>query len=252
MLDRLVQQLNKVLGNPVTPKYEVGHIYLSKMAGVGYSIEKVVNKAGAVTTLVTYSRQDAKTTCLMLQSMLNAIELYKEANQPPAKEEPVKPTMSLKATCAIASVINSAFETGIGAGSWWQNDGLNRDGFLDAAFADELPKSPVGKGVKGNDPKPNWTLRTRLCDYEESSEEEFPWVVITPESVMARWREYAADTTKAKFPRSKVSAYIKYIESLDAGDFDLAEEILWKHYEPDGVHDDIMAQAAVCGDVIFG
>ena len=63
-------------------------------------------------------------------------------------------------TNAVASVINSAFETGIAPENYYVKS-LNEGGFLDAAFADSDMDTPSGKPAKAD-----WTIVGKLEGYK--------------------------------------------------------------------------------------
>jgi hypothetical protein len=145
---------------------------------------------------------------------------------------------NIKVTNAIASVVNSAFETGLNP-AWFEVESLNKDGFLDAAFETDTPS--------GKEPKINWTLKVRLnCEGTKTK-----WRYITPESCVNSWLKMK-DDTNLKFLNTKADAYLRYLAALSAGKDKVADAILFDEYEPDGVHDDALAQYAVADEVIFG
>jgi hypothetical protein len=146
---------------------------------------------------------------------------------------------NIKVTNAIASVVNGAFETGI-CPEWFEVVSLNKDGFLDAAFDDMDPPS-------GKPQKTDWTLKVRL-NYEGYKSK---WKVITPESCVQSWLKMKADPS-LKFLNTKADAYLRYLVALSEGKAEVADRILMDEYEPDGVHDDALAQYAVADDVVFG
>lgn len=150
---------------------------------------------------------------------------------------------NIKVTNAIASVINSAFETGINP-AWFQVKSLNKGGFLDAAFADGEMDTPSGKPASTE-----WVVEYRMnCEGTKT-----PWVKVTPAVAVEKWTHYLA-TTKDKFLPTKVHAYLHYLDYMSQKDFDpvVLDNILFNDYEPDGVHDDAMAQIATSGEVMFG
>lgn len=145
----------------------------------------------------------------------------------------------IEVTNAIASVVNSAFETGINP-AWFEVESLNKDGFLDAAFCEM--DSPSGKPKKTN-----WTLRARL-NYDGYKSK---WKVLTPESCVKSWLAMRSDPS-LKFLNTKADAYIRYLVALSEGKEKVADNILMDEYEPDGVHDDALAQYALADEVVFG
>jgi hypothetical protein len=146
---------------------------------------------------------------------------------------------NIKVTNAIASVVNSAFETGLNP-AWYEVESLNKDGFLDAAFEDMEPPS-------GKPQKTNWTLKVRL-NYDGYKSK---WKYITPDSCVNSWLKMK-DDPKLKFLNTKADAYLRYLAALSQGKEEVADKILFDEYEPDGVHDDALAQYAVADDVVFG
>lgn len=149
---------------------------------------------------------------------------------------------NIKVTNAIAGVVNGAFETGINP-AWFEVKSLSKDGFLDAAFADGDLDTPSGKPAKTN-----WTLEARLNDQEGYKSK---WVVLTPEHCVKQWVKMSTDKD-LKFLDKKAKAYLDYLVALSDGLEDKAESILFDQYEPDGVHDDALAQYAIAGEVVFG
>lgn len=146
---------------------------------------------------------------------------------------------NIKVTNAIASVVNSAFETGINP-AWFEVESLNKDGFLDAAFDDMEPPS-------GKPQRTNWTLKARLNEDGYKSK----WKVLTAESCVQSWIKMK-DDPELKFLNTKADAYLRFLSALSAGKADVAENILFHEYDPDGVHDDALAQYAIAGEVVFG
>jgi len=148
---------------------------------------------------------------------------------------------NIKVTNAIASVVNSAFETGINP-AWFEVESLNKDGFLDAAFDDMEPPS-------GKPQRTNWTLKARLNEDGYKSK----WKVLTAESCVQSWLKMK-DDPELKFLNTKADAYIRYLVALSNPNtpHSVADNILMDEYEPDGVHDDAMAQYAIAGEVVFG
>jgi hypothetical protein len=148
---------------------------------------------------------------------------------------------NVKVTNAIASVVNSAFETGLNP-AWFQVDSPNKDGFLDAAFADQSLETPSKKPAKTN-----WTLMARLNDGSYKSD----WVVLTPEHCVKQWIKMSNDKELFVLDRN-AKAYLNYLVLLSKGEEKKAESVLLYDYEPDGVHDDALAQYAIAGEVVFG
>lgn len=149
---------------------------------------------------------------------------------------------NIKVTNAIASVINSAFETGLNP-AWFQVKSLSEGGFLDAAFADSNLETPSGKpAIK------DWTLEARLNDQEGYKSK---WVTLTPKLAVKRWIAMSNDP-EVKVLAKRAKAYIDYLVALSQGLDDKAESILFDEYEPDGVHDDALAQYAIAEEVVFG
>lgn len=163
---------------------------------------------------------------------------------------------NLAFTNAIASIINSAFETGISP-EWFQVDSLNRDGFLDAAFASGTPiGGELTDGMETPSGKPariDWAIRARLnADWVADDEEaDSPWAIVTAASALENWKKYSADQSNPVYCREVVNGYLRYLDAIAAADYKLAEEI-WDNTQPDGVSDDTMAQIAISGDSIYG
>ena len=142
-------------------------------------------------------------------------------------------------TNAVASVINSAFETGIAPENYHVKS-LNEGGFLDAAFADSDMDTPSGKPAKAD-----WTIVGKLEGYK--------WTTLTPKLALERWVAYAGNRESNEFSRTKVGMYLTYLAMLSNGfSKDSCDDFLMNMYEPDGVHDDFMAQVAFAEDVVYG
>jgi hypothetical protein len=165
-------------------------------------------------------------------------------------------TNNLAVTNAIASIINSAFETGISP-EWFQVESLNQYGFLDAAFACGTPMGGELSGgmatPSGKPARNDWAIRARLnADWVEDDEEaDSPWTIVTAASAFENWQKYSADQNKPVYCREVVNGYLRYLEAIAAADYKLAEEI-FDNTQPDGVSDDTMAQIAISGDSIYG
>jgi hypothetical protein len=157
---------------------------------------------------------------------------------------------NIKVTNAIASLINSAFETGLNP-AWYEVESLNDNGFLDASFEDSNLETPSKKPAKTD-----WSVKVRLVDDDGDPVDDMDYTVVTPALACQRLNKMANDT-KLKFLRSKADAFLRYLVALDEATqlgrgMDYAEQILFDEYEPDGVHDDALTQYIVFGDVIFG
>lgn len=153
-------------------------------------------------------------------------------------------TNNINVTNAIAGLINSAFETGINP-AWFKVRSLKAGGFLDAAFADgELPTP------SGEKPRTDWTLGACLYD-DDAQENVTAWVELTPEIAVDRWTAYVSTGENAFTQR--VFAFLVYLHLLSVrGSGDLSETVLMEWYEPDGCHDDAMAQIAIGENIVFG
>jgi hypothetical protein len=152
-------------------------------------------------------------------------------------------TNNIRVTNAVASVINGAFETGINP-AWFEVKSLNKGGFLDAAFADGEMETPSKKPATTQ-----WTLEARL-NYDSFKSK---WVTLTAEEAVKRWVKYAMGGKNGEFGLSnqKVFDFLMYLSMLPKNP-DKANDFMMDTYEPDGVHDDFMAQVAIAEDVIFG
>jgi hypothetical protein len=153
---------------------------------------------------------------------------------------------NIKVTNAIASVINGAFETGINP-AWFEVKSLSKGGFLDAAFAGP----ECGETASGKPAIKDWVVEGRLnCEGYKSK-----WTKVTPALAVDEWVKYV-ETTKDKFLPTKVDAYLRYLDYLSKPDHDeeRLDNILMQEYEPDGVHDDAMAQIVFSNGegVVFG
>lgn len=162
-----------------------------------------------------------------------------------------------KVTCAIAGQINSAFETGIG--SWFEVNMMGRKqkehSFFIAAFADNLPNSKSLSPLESDwgPVTTNWMLRARLNDDGEPVTKK--WTLVTPALAVERWKRAARTYTEegiASLQYVKPYQYLRVLDLMSNGHGETAEMYLFENYEPDGVHDDILAQVAIHGEVIFG
>lgn len=164
--------------------------------------------------------------------------------------EPLPNHLNPLVSAAVASVINSAFETGLNP-AWFQVDSLNRDGFLDAAFASGLG-GKLDATASGKPLRVDWKLRGRLNEDGYKS----PWREVTAEFAIAQWARMARGECSAEGTlgcmQEKAAAYLKYLRLLDRGEFAEADEVLFDEYEPDGIHDDALAQYVFADAVVFG
>lgn len=152
---------------------------------------------------------------------------------------------NIRVTNFIASTINSAFETGI-APQNYTVESLNKDGFLDAAFAESDLPTPSGKPAKVD-----WSLRVML--------EDCPWVTLTPDKALKNIvkkmvKDSGSGDVNGDFSTQKCHDFLLCINYLSSKPFneDQFDDLLMNTYEPDGVHDDMIAQASIAGEVIFG
>jgi hypothetical protein len=169
-------------------------------------------------------------------------------------------TKNIKVTNAIAGVINGAFETGLNP-EWYWIESLNKNGFLNAAFADGEDDLTTCYTPNGHRPKVDWSIRGCLIDIDNFSgcvdgepldeERATEIITVTPDYAVEMWNKFAQDE-KQKHLRPKADAYLRYLIALGEGDSEYAQKILFEQYEPDGVHDDALAQYLFAGDVIFG
>ena len=165
-------------------------------------------------------------------------------------------TKNLAVTNAIASIINSAFETGTNP-AWFQVESLNRDGFLDAAFACGTPMNgKLSGGMETPSGKParcDWKIRARMnADWvADDKEADSEWVVVDAYTALLNWKEYAKNTENSAYGRKVVSSYLQYLDAIGTGDYKLAEQI-WSDSNWDGSSDDTMAQIAICEEVLYG
>lgn len=153
-------------------------------------------------------------------------------------------TKNIRVTNAVASVINGAFETGLNP-AWFEVESLSKGGFLDAAFSGpDLDATASGKPATTE-----WTLKARL-NYDGHKSK---WVTLTAEEAVKRWVKYATVGKDGEYGLSntKVFEYLMYLSMIPKSP-DKANDYMMDTYEPDGVHDDFMAQVAIAEDVIFG
>lgn len=157
--------------------------------------------------------------------------------------------MKLRTSLAIASIINSAFETGINP-AWFEVKSLNKDGFLDAAFCSGT--SPL-QPPSGNPPRADWSITARLNADEVNADEEADteWTTVTAESTLRRLKAYV-QKEKESYPRIRILKYLFYISLLESEiDYEICEDML-SEFNFDGVDDDCFAQIAIGKDVIYG
>jgi hypothetical protein len=152
---------------------------------------------------------------------------------------------NIKATNAVARVVNSAFETGRNP-AWFEVKSLSKGGFIYAAYSGQA-KGFHSLSISGKPAIKEWTLEARL-NYKGYKS---PWVTVTAESAVKRWVEMSNDM-KLKFLAKKAKAYLEYLAALSQGDEEKAESVLLVDYKPDGFHDDALAQYAIAGEVAFG
>lgn len=152
---------------------------------------------------------------------------------------------NIKVTNAVASLINSAFETGLNP-AWYWVDSLNKDGFLDAAFEDSNLETPSGKPAKTN-----WSFTGCLVDCDDPDEQVTEPITVTAAYAVNQWIQMAKKY-KVTHLALKADAYLRYLMALDEGRNDIAEDILMKQYEPDGIHDDALTQYIFASEVVFG
>ena len=152
---------------------------------------------------------------------------------------------NIKVTNAVASLINSAFETGLNP-SWYYVESLNKDGFLDAAFEEGGLKTPSGKPAKTT-----WSFTGCLVDCDDPDEQVTEPITVTAAYAVNQWI-HMAKNYKTTYLALKADAYLRMLMALDEGKDDVAEHILFNQYEPDGVHDDALTQYIFATDVVFG
>lgn len=166
---------------------------------------------------------------------------------------------NLKVACAIAGQINSAFETGIG--NWYEIDrcGIKQKehSFFIAAFSDNLPSKPELDKLESGWGKPTaeWYLKCRLNDDGEPVAGKGGWTLLTPFLAVKRWKRAARTYTEqgiGSLQYTKPYHFLRVLDLMSNGHLEAAEMYLFEQYEPDGVHDDILAQTAIHGEVIFG
>lgn len=151
---------------------------------------------------------------------------------------------NIHVTNALASLVNSALETGLNP-SWYETDQrLNADGLLDASFADSDLDTPSGKPARTD-----WSLRLRLNPDDLGKETKY--TVITPRLALSRIRRFVKDKSQPDWLRVKASGYLQYLDLLaegnEAGASDLQADL-----DFDGVVDDALLQYIVALDIVFG
>jgi hypothetical protein len=157
--------------------------------------------------------------------------------------------MKERTALAIASIINSAFETGLNP-AWFEVDSLNKNGFLDAAFASG--SSPMAT-PSGKPARADWSIKARLNgdEVDPSEDADTPWNVVTAQSTVRRLKAYVRKQDKA-FPKTRILKYLFYITLLESElDTESCEDVLLS-FNFDGVDDDCFAQIAIGKDVIYG
>lgn len=152
---------------------------------------------------------------------------------------------NIKVTNAVASLINSAFETGLNP-AWYYVESLNKDGFLDAAFEDSNLETP-----SGNPAKTTWSFTGCLVDCDDPDEQVTEPITVTAAYAVNQWI-HMAKNYRVTHLALRADAYLRYLMAIDENNEVKAEHILMIQYEPDGVHDDALTQYIFATDVIFG
>lgn len=152
--------------------------------------------------------------------------------------------MKYETSLAIAGIINSAFETGLNP-AWFEVKSLNKDGFLDAAFAECELETPSKKPARAD-----WSLVARM-NANEDEEGDTPFVTVTAKSTLRKLKAYLKKE-KSSYAKIRIMKYLFYINLLESGCSREEANNIRSDFDFDGVDDDCFAQIAVCGDVIYG
>jgi hypothetical protein len=151
---------------------------------------------------------------------------------------------NIKVTNEIASLLNSALESGLNP-AWFQTDErLNKNGFLDASFATSGLDTPSGKA-----PRLDWSFRLRLNPDDLGKETKY--TVITPKLALSRLRRFTKDKKQPDWLRVKAVGFLQLLEFVEEGN-DSAKYDLESDLDFDGVVSDALLQYIVALDVVFG
>jgi hypothetical protein len=151
---------------------------------------------------------------------------------------------NIKVTNAIASLVNSAIETGLNP-AWYETDQrVNANGLLDASFEDCGLKTPSGKPARTD-----WSFRLRLNPDDLGEETEY--TVITPELVITRLRSFVKDQKQPAWLQVKASGFLQQLDFIAEGNDKAAHELQCE-LDFDGVVDDALLQYIVALDIVFG
>lgn len=151
---------------------------------------------------------------------------------------------NINVTNAVASLVNSALETGLNPAWFETNQSKNANGMLDASFADSELDTPSGRP-----PRTDWSFNLRL-DPEELGEES-EYTVITPELVITRLRKFTKDQTQPDWLRVKANGFLQYLDFIAESNTSAAQELQCE-LDFDGVVDDALVQYIVHLDIVFG
>lgn len=151
---------------------------------------------------------------------------------------------NIHVTNALASLVNSALETGLNP-SWYETDQrLNADGLLDASFADSDLDTPSGKPARTD-----WSLRLRLNPDDLGKETKY--TVITPRLALSRLRHFVKDEAQPEWIRVKTIHFLTYLDLLVTSPA-IAKAYYDDNIDFDGVVDDALLQYIVALDIVFG
>jgi hypothetical protein len=153
-------------------------------------------------------------------------------------------TQNIKVTNALASLLNSALETGLNP-AWFQTDtSLNKWGFLDASFEHSGLDTPSGKPASTD-----WSFRLRLNPDDLGKETKY--TVITPRLALTRIRRFVKDDSQPEWLRTKAVVFLTYLDLLVTSPA-IAETYYDDNIDHDGVVDDALCQYIVALDIVFG
>lgn len=155
--------------------------------------------------------------------------------------------MKLRTSLLVAGIINSGFETGINP-AWFEVKSLNKDGFLDAAFAEGKLPTPSKKEARAD-----WSFEARMNGDEVDSDEEAdsPWTIVTAKKAIAKFKRYVKKE-KSDYAKLRVHKLLFAIGISETSAVDSEVEYIMSSFDFDGVDSDCFAQIAICGDVIYG
>lgn len=151
---------------------------------------------------------------------------------------------NINVTNEIASLLNSALESGLNP-AWFQTDErLNKNGFIDASFAESGFETPSGKPARLD-----WSFRLRLNPDDLGKETKY--TVITPALALRRIKRFVKDKKQPDWLRVKAAGFLQQLDFVNEGNKSAADD-LQADLNFDGVVSDAILQYIVALDVVFG